>query len=171
MFDIEELANQVAKEEKMLEAKKVFLKQLQAESNRKTFSETKFGKAYFNVIQVCTSPFANLHQKAQDMINCPEKVEAQDLIKKGNKILDQALKFEDNQVQGAESMAIKCATHVISLEKFTYRHQNQHPVTFQKLISELDDQVQRLRPKMNEDKLKDIDKAILSYTQGVHHAF
>lgn len=171
MLDIQQLAEQIEKDKQMVKAKELFLKQLQAQNKPQSFSETKFGKAYFRTIQKLTLPFANLHQSAGDMIDCPEQIQAKNLIKTANIILAKALKFEDNSVKDAEKMAIKCATHVIKMETFIAKYPEQHPATFTKLIADLDSQVQRLRPTVETKQLEDLDNLILSHIQGVYNAF
>jgi hypothetical protein len=159
---IQALTKDIEAQEDALDKKRELLKAMKKDAKKQVpFGRTTFGKAYFGTIRAITSPFASLHQRADDLINKPEQVRAEKLLHRSDKLLKACEKLENREHKKAPQLAIACAMQVMEIETFLEANEElpNRPELAEACVH-LDDQVQRLRPPKDEKKAEDLKEQV-----------
>jgi len=164
---INQLKEEIKADKDAIRAKKMMIAALKKEQVKKVpFSKTKLGSAWYKTIRTITSPFARLHNTAKGHIEHPFVMQAEDYAKQAVHLVDRCVDISrDKDEKKADSMAKEAACLVMELEDFCL----DHPI-FEKdlneLLTELKDQVERLRPPVDPSQAEQLTSLLKQLTEG-----
>lgn len=168
---IKELEEEIEADKSAIKAKKLIVAALKKEQVKKVpFSKTKLGSVWYRTVRTITTPFARLHNNAKGHIEHPFVMQAEDYTKRAIELVDECVDFSrDKDEKKASNMSVKVATFVMELEDFCAEH-SVFEKDLNELLKELRDQVERLRPPGDPDRvtgLKNmIDTAVSSFVSN-----
>lgn len=155
---IEVLEKDIETQTEKLKLMKASLTTLKSEQKKKKFlRDSKLGSLYLRTVQTMSRPFAALNDRANLLLNNPEGVKYDELVQDAENLIKKAKKIENNEHKKAAKMAIACAEMVMEIEKFNEEYDHCH---FSCLVADLDEQVQRLRPPVDEKKLEEFKEKL-----------
>lgn len=165
--EIKVLEQRIEETKMALKAQKMMLSQAKKEEAKKTpFSKTKLGGAWYKTVKAVTSPLARLHDKAKGHLEHPFAMQASSFHERAVALADKCIEVNRGD-KGADELCKRLAYFVMEVEDFY----EEHPLfkkDLESMISELRDEIDRLRPPRDSEAGKKIEEMANSMVVSLH---